>query len=327
METIRKIRLALSKGMSIREAATKFTKSRNTIRKILRSGATSFVYQRKEQLYPALGSYIESLEALLAIGTAYLAPTPTKACNGACMPTSFAFTLMEDLSPNTNGVSDGMKPSVRQMRDYLVLLGYSVGRKRVRRLMRLMGLMAVYQKPKTSIPHQRIRATRISCGDCPSPDPIRSGARISRTSPCAKDFCTWWPLWTGTVKRCCPGDFPTPWTRIFVSRPWKKPWRTRANPIFSTPTKAANSSASRSPMSCGRTVSTFPWMAVAAGWTMSSSNSSGARSSMNACICTLLKPAPKLVPESADGSTFTIGSGLTVAWEACLRTLTTNKGL
>lgn len=42
---------------------------------------------------------------------------------------------------------------VRQMRDYLVLLGYGVGRKRVRRLMRLMGLMAVYQKPKTSIPH------------------------------------------------------------------------------------------------------------------------------------------------------------------------------
>ena len=31
--------------------------------------------------------------------------------------------------------------------------------------------------------------------------------------------------------------------------------------------------------------------------------------------------------ESADGSTFTIGSGLTAAWEACLRTLTTNKGL
>lgn len=42
---------------------------------------------------------------------------------------------------------------VRQMRDYLVLLGYGVGKKRVRRLMRLMGLMALYQKPKTSIPH------------------------------------------------------------------------------------------------------------------------------------------------------------------------------
>jgi Transposase and inactivated derivatives len=46
---------------------------------------------------------------------------------------------------------------VRQMRDYLVLLGYGVGRKRVRRLMRLMGLTPVYQKPKTSVPHPEHR--------------------------------------------------------------------------------------------------------------------------------------------------------------------------
>jgi putative transposase len=42
---------------------------------------------------------------------------------------------------------------VRQMRRYLVSLGYNIGNKRVRRLMRLMGLMAVYQKPKTSAPN------------------------------------------------------------------------------------------------------------------------------------------------------------------------------
>jgi putative transposase len=42
---------------------------------------------------------------------------------------------------------------VRQMRRYLVSLGYCVGNKRVRRLMRLMGLVAVYQKPKTSMPN------------------------------------------------------------------------------------------------------------------------------------------------------------------------------
>jgi putative transposase len=42
---------------------------------------------------------------------------------------------------------------VRQMRRYLVSLGYGVGNKRVRRLMRLMGLMAVYQKPRTSTPN------------------------------------------------------------------------------------------------------------------------------------------------------------------------------
>jgi transposase len=58
METIRKIRLALSKGMSIREAARRFSKSRKTIRRIARSEETSFTYQRKEQRHPALGNYI-----------------------------------------------------------------------------------------------------------------------------------------------------------------------------------------------------------------------------------------------------------------------------
>jgi putative transposase len=42
---------------------------------------------------------------------------------------------------------------VRQMRHYLTSRGYGVGEKRVRRLMRLMGLMPVYQKPRTSVPH------------------------------------------------------------------------------------------------------------------------------------------------------------------------------
>ena len=42
---------------------------------------------------------------------------------------------------------------VRQMRDYLNLNGYSVGRNRVRRLMRLMHLMPIYQRPKTTVPH------------------------------------------------------------------------------------------------------------------------------------------------------------------------------
>ncbi len=41
----------------------------------------------------------------------------------------------------------------RQMARHLRRLGYTVGRKRVRRLMRLMGLSAIYQKPRTSDPH------------------------------------------------------------------------------------------------------------------------------------------------------------------------------
>ncbi len=41
----------------------------------------------------------------------------------------------------------------RGMRDHLIRLGYKVNRKRVQRLMRLMGIEAIYPKPKTSRPH------------------------------------------------------------------------------------------------------------------------------------------------------------------------------
>ena len=41
----------------------------------------------------------------------------------------------------------------RQMARHLRRQGYWVGRKRIRRLMQLMGLAAIYQKPNTSKPH------------------------------------------------------------------------------------------------------------------------------------------------------------------------------
>jgi len=45
----------------------------------------------------------------------------------------------------------------RSMRNHLRRLGYKVNRKRVQRLMRLMGLEAIYPKPKTSRPHPEHR--------------------------------------------------------------------------------------------------------------------------------------------------------------------------
>ncbi len=41
----------------------------------------------------------------------------------------------------------------RQMTRHLRREGHKVNRKRIRRLMRLMGLSAIYQKPNTSKPH------------------------------------------------------------------------------------------------------------------------------------------------------------------------------
>ena len=63
---------------------------------------------------------------------------------------TLTLTLMQEID---RAFTDWPFLGVRQMRDYLALLGYGAGIKRVRRLMRLMGLMAVYQKPKTSVPH------------------------------------------------------------------------------------------------------------------------------------------------------------------------------
>jgi len=45
----------------------------------------------------------------------------------------------------------------RQMARHLRRQGYNVGRKRIRRLMRQMGLQAVFQRPRTSIPHPEHR--------------------------------------------------------------------------------------------------------------------------------------------------------------------------
>lgn len=41
----------------------------------------------------------------------------------------------------------------RQMARHLRRQGYNVGRKRVKRLMRKMGLQAIYQEPRTTVPH------------------------------------------------------------------------------------------------------------------------------------------------------------------------------
>lgn len=45
----------------------------------------------------------------------------------------------------------------RSMRNHLQRLGYKINRKRVQRIMRLMGLEAIYPKPKTSKPHPEHR--------------------------------------------------------------------------------------------------------------------------------------------------------------------------
>ena len=80
----------------------------------------------------------------------------------------------------------------RQMPRWLRRQGDTVSRKRVRRLLRLLGLHAVFQRPRTSqshpghriYPYLRARTWR-------SRGRTTCGARMSPTSHCSGAFCTW----------------------------------------------------------------------------------------------------------------------------------------
>jgi len=67
VETIGRIRRAhFVEGRSIKEIARALKLSRNTVRKVLRSGETSFSYEREVQPRRKLGAWQEALDELLS---------------------------------------------------------------------------------------------------------------------------------------------------------------------------------------------------------------------------------------------------------------------
>src|ERR1700719_627233 len=70
VETIGRIRREhLIKGKSIKEIARGLKISRNTVRKVLRSGETSFSYEREIQPRPKLGRWKAELDRMLTANT------------------------------------------------------------------------------------------------------------------------------------------------------------------------------------------------------------------------------------------------------------------
>ena len=71
VETVAKIRREhFGRGKGAKTIARELGLSRNTVRKVLRSGETAFEYERTEQPRPKLGAYIERLEAMLETNAA-----------------------------------------------------------------------------------------------------------------------------------------------------------------------------------------------------------------------------------------------------------------
>jgi transposase len=71
VETVGRIRREhFVKGRTIKEIARALNLSRNTVRKVLRSGETSFAYEREVQPRPKLGRWREALDRLLTANAA-----------------------------------------------------------------------------------------------------------------------------------------------------------------------------------------------------------------------------------------------------------------
>jgi transposase len=71
VETIARIRREFFvQGKTIKEIGRDLKVSRNTVRKVLRSGATAFTYEREVQPLPKLGRWREELDRLLAMNEA-----------------------------------------------------------------------------------------------------------------------------------------------------------------------------------------------------------------------------------------------------------------
>ena len=71
VETIGRIRREhFLKGKTIKEIVRDLEVCRNTVRKVLRSGETTFAYGRKVQPRPRLGPWISVLDELLACNAA-----------------------------------------------------------------------------------------------------------------------------------------------------------------------------------------------------------------------------------------------------------------
>ena len=167
----------------------------------------------------------------------------------------------------------------RQMARQLRREGIHVGRHRVRRLMRLMGLQAIYQSPRTSVPHP---AHRIY--------PYLLKRTIDRRSGAPHHLHSGEPSAVSGRDHGLghtPRSVPTVEHHGRVLRRGTERGASSIRPAGDLqPTRAASSPASASPVSSKTRVSRSPWTAGAGAWTTSSSNASGARSSMRQSTCT-----------------------------------------
>ena len=90
----------------------------------------------------------------------------------------------------------------RRMTVWLRGQDHRVNRKRVQRLMRAMGLKAIYRRPRTSQPAARQKVYPYLLRGLEISWPNQVWAGRSPISPWPGGSYTWWPSWIGTAATC-----------------------------------------------------------------------------------------------------------------------------
>jgi hypothetical protein len=129
----------------------------------------------------------------------------------------------------------------RRMVGYLARDGILINRARVQNLMRRMGVRAIYQKPRTTVPgapRKRfpclvdLRRSRLG---------IRCGPPISPISRSRWVSSAWCRSWIFSPEACSAGNSPTALTRSSVWTRWRGQSEVAVNQRSSTPIKGAGS--------------------------------------------------------------------------------------
>src|SRR6266436_7284822 len=210
----------------------------------------------------------------------------------------------------------------RRMAAWLATQGHRVNRKRVQRLMRLIGLVAVYQRPNTSKPAAAHKVYPYLLG----------GLSIDRVNQVWCSDITYIPMAKGFLYLVAIMDWHSravlAWrlsntlgADFCVSALEEALARFGKPEIFNTDQSlpprrrgAANSPARPSPARWRPPGSRFRWMAAGAGWTMSSSSACGDRSNMRTSISRATPMVARRKPASLPGRPFIITSARTRRW-------------